>query len=204
MISERSQIMKVLLVSAILALVALSACGGREVTRTETDTVTDLSGYWNDTDARIVADSIVDQCLNGRWFDVQETRDSRVSDLPVIVVGGVRNQSTEHINVDVFMSEIERSLLNSGRFQIAAGGRERDEVRDERADQSVFASPETAAEFGREVGADYVMTGTVNSIEDQEDDTRAIFYQVNIELIDVETALKVWMGSTEIKKIIEW
>ncbi|OPX29119.1 MAG: hypothetical protein B1H09_06770 [Gemmatimonadaceae bacterium 4484_173] len=196
--------MKVLLVSAILALVALSACGGREVTRTETDTVTDLSGYWNDTDARIVADSIVDQCLNGRWFDVQETRDSRVSDLPVIVVGGVRNQSTEHINVDVFMSEIERSLLNSGRFQIAAGGRERDEVRDERADQSVFASPETAAEFGREVGADYVMTGTVNSIEDQEDDTRAIFYQVNIELIDVETALKVWMGSTEIKKIIEW
>ena len=204
MISERSQIMKVLLVSAILALVALSACGGRDVTRTETDTVTDFSGYWNDTDARIVADSIVDQCLNGRWFDVRETRDSRVSDLPVIVVGGVRNQSTEHINVDVFMSEIERSLLNSGRFQIAAGGRERDEVRDERADQSVFASPETAAEFGREVGADYVMTGTVNSIEDQADDTRAIFYQVNIELIDVETALKVWMGSTEIKKIIEW
>ena len=204
MISERSQIMKVLLVTAVVALVVLTACGGREVTRTDTDTVTDLSGYWNDTDARIVADSIVDQCLNGRWFDVRETRDSRVSALPVIVVGGVRNQSIEHINVDVFMSEIERSLLNSGRFQIAAGGRERDEVRDERADQSVFASPETAAEFGREVGADYVMTGTVNSIEDQADDTRAIFYQVNIELIDVETALKVWMGSTEIKKIIEW
>ncbi|MCD6587499.1 MAG: penicillin-binding protein activator LpoB [Candidatus Fermentibacteraceae bacterium] len=196
--------MKVLLVTAVVALVVLTACGGREVTRTDTDTVTDLSGYWNDTDARIVADSIVDQCLNGRWFDVRETRDSRVSALPVIVVGGVRNQSIEHINVDVFMSEIERSLLNSGRFQIAAGGRERGEVRDERRDQSVFASPETAAEFGREVGADYVMTGTVNSIEDQEDDTRAIFYQVNIELIDVETALKVWMGSTEIKKIIEW
>ncbi|MEA3266671.1 MAG: penicillin-binding protein activator LpoB, partial [Candidatus Fermentibacteria bacterium] len=74
----------------------------------------------------------------------------------------------------------------------------------ERRDQSIFASPSTAAEFGREVGADYVMTGTVNSIEDQEDNTRVIFYQVNIELIDVETALKVWMGSTEIKKVIEW
>ncbi|HPR22527.1 MAG TPA: penicillin-binding protein activator LpoB, partial [Candidatus Sabulitectum sp.] len=89
-------------------------------------------------------------------------------------------------------------------FRIASGGRERDEIRDERRDQTIFASPETAAQFGREIGADYVMTGTVNSIEDQIDDTRAVFYQVNIELIDVETALKVWMGSTEIKKIIEW
>lgn len=197
--------MKVLLIAVVFLLLLVAACGGREVTRTDTDIVTDLSGYWNDTDARIVADSIVDQCLNGRWFDSERVREEgRVRNIPVIVVGGVRNQSTEHINVDVFMSEIERALLNSGRFQIAAGGRERDEVRGERRDQTIFASPATAAEFGREVGADYVMTGTVNSIEDQESDTRAIFYQVNLELIDVETALKVWMGSTEIKKIIEW
>jgi uncharacterized protein (TIGR02722 family) len=197
--------MKAFIVASVFVLLVLTACGSREVTRTETDTVTDLSGYWNDTDARIVADSIVGQCLRGRWFVQRETRgDGRVSSIPVIVVGGVHNQSSEHINVDVFMSEIERSLLNSGVFQIAAGGSERGEVRGERRDQSVFASPETAAEFGREIGADFIMTGTVNSIEDQLDDTRAVFYQVNLELIDVETALKVWMGSTEIKKIIEW
>lgn len=192
--------------SVLLAVLLIVACGGREVTRTETDTVTDLSGRWNDTDARIVADSIVDQCLTGRWVITARSNgeNGRSTGLPVILVGGVRNQSIEHINVDVFMSEIERSLLNSGSFSIAAGGRERDEVRGERRDQTIFASPETAAEFGREIGADYVMTGTVNSIEDQEGDTRAVFYQVNLELIDVETALKVWMGSTEIKKIIEW
>jgi len=196
--------MRVLL-GLVFVLVLVAGCGSREVTRTDTDTVTDLSGYWNDTDARIVADSIVEQCLNGRWFDSERVADSgRIRELPVIVVGGVRNQSTEHINVDVFMSEIERALLNSGEFSIAAGGRERTEVRDERRDQTIFASPETAAAFGREIGADYVMTGTVNSIEDQEGSTRAIFYQVNLEMINVETALKVWMGSTEIKKIIEW
>lgn len=192
--------------AVVLSVLLAAACGGREVTRTQTDTVTDLSGRWNDTDARIVADSIIDQCLNGRWVSSSRlvVAQRGEAELPVILVGGVRNQSIEHINVDVFMSEIERSLLNSGQFRIAAGGRERDEVRDERRDQTIFASAETAAQFGREIGADYVMTGTVNSIEDQEGDTRAVFYQVNIELIDVETALKVWMGSTEIKKIIEW
>lgn len=197
--------MKVLFVS-VLAVALLAACGGREVTRTDTDTVTDLSGRWNDTDARIVAGSIVDQCLSGRWVSMSRVTDVGRGEvaLPVILVGGVRNQSMEHINVGVFMSEIERALLNSGSFSIASGGRERDEIRDERRDQAIFASPETAAQYGRETGANYVMTGTLNSIEDQVDNTRAVFYQVNLELIDVETALKVWMGSTEIKKIIEW
>lgn len=192
---------------ASAAVLVLAACGGREVTRTDPGTTTDLSGYWNDTDAGMVADSIVDQCLDGTWLDrYTATRTQRGDEYrqPIILVGGVRNQSTEHINTDIFMSEIERSLLDSGRMQIAAGGRERDEVRDERYDQQIFASPETAAEFGREMGADYIMTGTVNSITDEEGSTRAVYYQVNLELIDVETALKVWMGSLEIKKIIEW
>ncbi|PIE51478.1 penicillin-binding protein activator LpoB [Candidatus Fermentibacteria bacterium] len=191
--------------AVLFVFLMVLACGGREVTRTDTDTVTDLSGRWNDTDARIVADSIVNQCINGSWAVTRSpSYDGSRGQQPVILVGGVVNQSIEHINVDVFMSEIERSLLNSGRFRIASGGRERDEVRGERRGQNIFASPETAAQFGRETGADFVMTGTLNSIEDQEGDTRAVFYQVNLELIDVETALKVWMGSTEIKKIIEW
>jgi uncharacterized protein (TIGR02722 family) len=190
-----------------VAVSILAACGGRQVTRTDPDTTTDLSGYWNDTDARMVADSIVEQCLGGSWlreYEAVHTARGERPPEPTVLVGGVRNQSTEHINTDVFMSEIERSLLDSGQMQIAAGGAERDGIRGERSDQQIFASPETAAEFGREIGADYIMTGTVNSITDEEGSTRAVFYQVNLELIDVETALKVWMGSLEIKKIIEW
>ncbi len=197
--------MKRLLLLALLPIV-LAGCGGTTVTRTDPGTVTDLSGHWNDTDSRIVADSMVDQCLADPWLNVtyRGEPDRGVSPKPVIVVGGIRNQSLEHINTDVFMSDIERALLNSGRVLIAAGGAERGEVREERREQSIFASPETAAQFGREVGADFVMVGTVNSVEDQEGDVRAVYYQVNLELISVETALKVWMGSTEIKKIIEW
>ena len=196
---------KLLLLAALAALIA--GCGGRTVTRTDPGTVTDLSGHWNDTDSRIVADSMVAQCLAGAWLNVSYRGDggSRSEDSrPVIVVGGIRNQSLEHINTGVFMSNIERALLNSGRVLIAAGGGSREEVRQERREQSIFASPESAAQFGREVGADYVMLGTVNSVEDQEGSVRAVYYQVNLELVDVETALKSWMGSTEIKKIIEW
>lgn len=188
------------------AAVIFAGCGGREVTRTDTDLVTDLSGYWNETDARMVADSMVDQCLDGRWltdFNSGGVREEPAA-VPVIVVGGIYNESSEHINTDLFMNQIERALLESGEVQIAAGGASRVEVRVERADQSVFASPETAAAFGREIGADYVMTGDIGSIVDEEGDTRSVYYQISLELIDVETALKSWMGSLEIKKMIEW
>ena len=197
---------RVLLTASALLLVMLAGACGREVTRTDPDTVTDLSGYWNETDARMVADSMVGQCLAGTWlarFTGDGERGGR-PETPVVVVGGIYNESSEHINTDLFMNEIERALLESGMVLIAAGGEAREEVRSERSDQQRFASEATAAEFGREVGADFVMTGNLGSIVDEEGDTRTIYYQVSLELIDVETVLKAWMGSTEIKKIIEW
>ncbi len=195
---------KILVTSALIALIA--GCGGREVTRTDPDTVTDLSGYWNETDAHMVADSMITQCLDGRWLTHFASRGTRGEHPagPVIVVGCIFNESSEHINTDIFMNAIEQSLLESGEVQIAAGGASRGEVRSEREDQVIFASPATAAAFGHEIGADYVMTGSVGSIVDEEGSVRSIYYQISLELIDVETALKSWIGSLEIKKMIEW
>ncbi len=199
-----NNVFKILVISAVAVLVI--GCGGRDVTRTDPDTVTDLSGYWNETDAHMVADSMVSQCLDGNWLDNFTISSSRGENptLPVVVVGGIYNESSEHINTDIFMNAIEQTLLESGRVLIAAGGESRGEVRSERADQTVFASPATAAAFGQEIGADFVMTGSIGSIVDEEGSTRSIYYQISLELIDVETALKSWIGSLEIKKMIEW
>ncbi|NOQ21437.1 MAG: penicillin-binding protein activator LpoB [Candidatus Aegiribacteria sp.] len=199
-----NSVFKILVTVAVIALVI--GCGGRDVTRTDPDTVTDLSGYWNETDAHMVADSMITQCLDGRWlgdFSYRISRGERPL-LPVIVVGGIYNASSEHINTDIFMTAIEQALLESGRVQIAAGGTGRGEVRSERQDQTIFSSPETAAAFGHEIGADFVMTGNIGSIVDEEGSTRSMYYQISLELIDVETALKSWIGSLEIKKMIEW
>jgi len=196
--------LKILL--AVAAITVIAGCGGREVTRTDPDTVTDLSGYWNETDAHMVADSMIVQCLSGRWladFSTDRSRGER-SLQPVIVVGGIYNLSSEHINTDIFMNAIEQAFLESGEIQIAAGGASRGEVRSEREDQIIFSSPQTAAAFGHEIGADFVMTGNIGSIVDEESSTRSIYYQISLELIDVETALKSWIGSLEIKKMIEW
>jgi penicillin-binding protein activator len=194
--------MRFFVIGALLIAVVLGCGCGRTVTRTDPGTVTDLSGWWNDTDARLVADSMITLCLEGRWLNEAST--GTRGETPSIVVGSVINRSTEHISTDVFMNEIESFFIESGHVTVVAGRTERGEVRDERRDQERFASPETAAEFGRELGADYVMMGSIDSIVDESGDTRAVYYQISLELIDVETVEKVWMDNLEIKKIIEW
>lgn len=125
-------------------------------------------------------------------------------DRPVIVVGSVLNRTTEHISTDVFMNEIERAFVNSDLIDVVAARGERGEIRGEREDQQRFATAATAASFGREIGADYIMMGTIDSIVDESGGKRAVYYTVTLELTDVETIRKVWMSNLEIKKIVEW
>ncbi|MCI0529304.1 MAG: penicillin-binding protein activator LpoB [Nitrospira sp.] len=177
----------------------VSACG-MKVSRVEPDTVTDLSGRWNDTDSRLVAQEMVSEALNRPWVDkfVNQHRKE-----PTVIVGTVVNNSHEHISVQTFVKDLERELTNSGRVVFVASKSEREEVREERQEQQEFSSEETAKGLGKEIGADYMLKGVINTILDEAKGTKAIFYQVDLEMIDIEKNSKVWFGQKKIKKIIE-
>ena len=59
---------------------------------------------------------------------------------------------------------------------------------------SVFASPETMKRFQQETGANYMLIGDITSIVDQEGGDKVKYYQVNLELVDIETNRKAWLG----------
>lgn len=191
---------KYFLILMTLILLLVGCGGGRTVKRISTDEVTDLSGKWNDTDSRLVAEKMVSDMLSRPWLtDFVKDNDKR----PTVIVGTVRNMSSEHVNMEVFIKDIERELINSGQVQFVASREEREEIREERKDQQIYASMETAKRLGQEYGADYVLIGTFKSVEDVLEGKKAILYSVDLELIDVEKNLKVWIGNKKIKKFIE-
>lgn len=182
-------------------LVGLTACGGEtRVTRIDAGVVTDLSGRWNDTDSRIVAESMVKEALEYPWLNTFSQSKRRQ---PVVVVGTVLNSSHEHINVHTFVTDLERELTNSQKVTFVAGKNERDEVRSERKEQAMYAREDTQKAPGREIGADYIMKGTIATILDEADGTKAMFYQVDLQMVDLESNAKVWFGQKKIKKVIE-
>ncbi|MDF0651514.1 MAG: penicillin-binding protein activator LpoB [Nitrospira sp. LK265] len=189
-----------LVVPVSIALV-LSGCGHEtKVTRVDAAAVIDLSGRWNDTDSRMVAEAMVKDALQYPWLGNFEKTNQRQ---PVVVVGTVLNSSHEHINVQTFITDLERELTNSQKVTFVAGKGERDEVRAERKEQAIYAREETQKAPGKETGADFMMKGTIATILDEVDGTKAVFYQVDLQMIDLENNAKIWYGQKKIKKVVE-
>ena len=131
--------------------------------------------------------------LSGRWNDtdsrltaeamIKEALGSpwpqRFSQLmgrtPVVVVGTVLNRTHEQLNTQTFVQDLERALMRSG----------------------------TVKPLGQESGADFMLQGTINSLVDELDSTRAVFYQVDLELLDITSNVKVWQGQKKVKKVVE-
>jgi len=185
----------------VLALVGFSGCGAEtRVTRVDSGVVTDLSGRWNDTDSRMVAESMVKEALEYPWLNNFSQSKRRQ---PVVVVGTVLNNSHEHINVDTFVTDLERELTNSQKVTFVAAKNEREEVRTERKEQAMYSREDTQKAPGKEIGADYMMKGTIATIHDEADGTKAMFYQIDLQMVDLESNAKVWFGQKKIKKVIE-
>ncbi|MFV2004032.1 MAG: penicillin-binding protein activator LpoB [Gammaproteobacteria bacterium] len=189
---------KQLVITASL-LFLLAGCG-QTVTRVESDSVTDLSGNWNDTDSRLVAEEMIQDVLSRGWL-AKFNRDKGKS--PTVIVGTVRNLSHEHINTRTFVADMERELINSGAVEFVASASERDEVRGEVKDQDLNASEATRKALGQEVGADFMLQGSINTIVDAISGEQARFYQIDLTLIELGTNRKVWVGQKKIKKTIE-
>lgn len=192
-----------LLYISLSALLAFSGClPSQKVERISLETRTDFSGRWNDTDARYVAEDMIADVISKPWLVQFRTKYDKA---PTVIVGRVRNETMEHIDAEVFTKEMERAFVNTGQVSIVADRREREDIRDERYDQLEHASDETTKKLGEELGADYMLIGNINSIVDESVSGKevAIFYTVNLELVNIQSNQKVWLGNKKIKKYIK-
>ena len=188
-------------VVAGLMLVLMSGCSSMpKVTRTDAGEQIDVSGEWNDTDSQLVSAEMITDVLSRPWIsDYNEKKNEK----PRVIVGAVLNKSHEHINTETFVADLEREVTNSGKVRFVASKEQRDEVRDERMDQAQNASMKTAKNMGQESGADFMLKGQINTIMDEAGKISLKYYQVELELIDMETNEKVWIGQKKIKKVVK-
>ncbi|MGH7476653.1 MAG: penicillin-binding protein activator LpoB [Longimicrobiales bacterium] len=186
---------------ALLALVFTSAACQKRVSRIDPESVTDLSGRWNDTDSRLVANELIGQSLTGPWLT--QFAATNGGEPPVVIVGDFENRTMEHIPVGTFLRDLERAFITSGAVRVVASQDERGSVRAEREDQQENARADTRARVGQELGARYMLQGEIQAIEDQEGRERIVYYQVDATLVDLESNIKTWVGQHRIKKYIE-
>lgn len=189
------------IVTAIAAVSVLSVSCSRKVTRIDPGEQIDLSGRWNNTDSRITAEKMIDDILREKWVgDFQEAHSGQ---RPVVIVGFVTNKSTEHIDAETFVKDVEQSFVKTGKVRLVQGGKKREEIRAERADQQTNASTASMKKFGLEQGADFMLQGSINSIIDAQKRKKVVYYQVNLELTNLQSNEVVWIGDKKIAKYVK-
>lgn len=189
-------------ISAVaLATVIISSCSPRTVTRVNPTDAIDISGNWNNTDSRMVADEMTQSILSAGWLSTH--LENKKGAKPVVIVGLVQNKSHEHIDAETFVKDVERAFIQNSRVRLVQGGKKREELRAEKADQQSNASVSTMKKFGLENGADYILQGSINSIVDSHKRQKVVYYQVNLELTDIQTNEVVWIGDKKISKYVK-
>jgi len=192
---------KIGVVIGVVLLLASSCASTSGVKRVDASTQTDLSGFWNDTDVRIVCESLINDCLNSPRVD--QAIKAMGGKTPTVLVGTFRNESSEHIDTSIITSTMETTIFNSGKMDFVAGGSTRNQLRAERQDQQANASEGSAAGLANETGANFMLFGSIKTIIEKAGNQTVRTYFVSAEMTNVETNTRMWMGqNNEIKKIV--
>ena len=178
------------------------SCATTSINRVDAAQQTDISGYWNDTDVRLICNALIEDCITSPRIERFAQENKR---LPVFIIGRFKNDSSEHIDTSIIVKKMQTAILNSGKAEFVADSASREEVRAEREEQNMGnASEETAKALGNETGADFLLQGSVKSMVQKAGNTTVRTYHVSADLINIETNRIIWSGfNDDIKKVIK-
>lgn len=192
-----------LFIASLIGMSTMLACEPtyRDVKRVPVDTVVDVDYRFNDTDARQVWQGMTNDAMFRGWIDrwAAEHNGQR----PIIIIGNIKNNTQDYINTNLFTRNFEREMLNSGRVRVVSARNDRGDLRDERLQGQEWNSPATRKIMKNELGADLMLLGDINDVTQRSLNGRVVskYYQVNLDLSDIESNEKAWIGSVEVKKV---
>lgn len=177
------------------------SCASTSVKRySSNDKVKDLSGYWNDNDVNLVCTALIDSCIKSKRVAEFEKKYKRT---PVVIIGTIRNKSVERIDTSILSKRFQNVIINDGTLEFVADANQREELRSEKYDQADNAY-DTAKSIGNEIAADFMLQGSVTTIVDTAGREQVRTYQVDMQLIDLETNKIIWSDqNNDIKKYIK-
>lgn len=178
-------------------LILISACGSREFTEGKYDDLAEdrhLDDKFNESDMRRIADTMVASLV-----DSPVVKESKKP--PVVLVTLVKNRTQEHIDMKSMTDKIRVALVKSGKFKFTEK-ETRDEVSEELKyqNESGFVDPETARKKGKQIGANFFLTGEITDRVQEVGGKKYVYYKCTFNLVNIQTNLIDWTDEKELRK----
>lgn len=193
-----------LLLAALVPLVSCSSTKYGDARATETVNID-----WGSTDLQTFSEAMVKSLLNAPQLAYLDGPGKRDDKRVIVALGGIQNRSSEHIDTGAVSDSIKTELLRSGRFRFVAVGAGQDEIGSQvRFQNDGRVNPEMAKQFGKQLGADVILYGTLRSIEKRKGRSietagvkaEDVYYLFVLDAVNIETGEIIWSDKGEIRK----
>lgn len=121
---------------------------------------------------------------------------------PILVVMGIENRTDEHVDTKAITDTIRTKLINDGKASFINESR-RDALMKEQGYQLVNCTPETQTLIGKQLGARYMLTGSLVKIKKDTPKQLSlsrkeqVYLQLTVEVTDLQTGLIAWTTQKE-------
>ena len=183
-------------VIALLGLAVLLGGCSNKVSYGDAQAVETTTVDFGSTDLQKIAGEMTESMLSSGAV-AQITQGNR----PIVFVESIKNKTSEHIDTESVTDSISTKLLNSGKFRFVDMDRVeavRSQLDFQNNDELV--NQNTAIQFGKMVGAQYMLYGNLSSIVKNAGSDKDVYYKMTMRLMDLETGLIEWADETEIRK----
>lgn len=182
----------------VLLIVALmfTACGTKTYTKgkyVDPDEVYLLSDKFVESDLQMIAEQLSESLLSSDMLGSQPTK-------PAIIISLFTNSTDEHIDILSLTNKMRVKLLKSNRFVFLNERLRKEMAKEYEYQSSGYVNPETAKQKGKQIGADWLISGHITSIRQPVGKKEIVYYKTTLEVTDLETSAILWADEVEVKK----
>jgi penicillin-binding protein activator len=175
----------------------LTSCGPKAFVKGDYDKDVEeenlLTDGWSETDMQKAVQELVQSALNHRAIRTANTP-------PVVMVTRLQNKTSEHIDTQNITDMITVELTKTGDVQFVDAAAREDIAAEYEYQDSGMVNRETKKGKGKQIGADMIMNGRIESIVQEAGKDKTIYYKVTLNMTNLSTGIIMWTDHKQIRK----
>ncbi len=185
-----STILSIVIISAPLFLTTGCAAFRMSVADRDPAEASRLSAKYDHEDLLTLSTEMVEAVLSTPNFPGPKDKN------PILADMGIQNRTKSHLDMKAMADTITTKLMDTGKIRLTNTNR-RDALLREQGFQLTNCTPETRSKIGKQLGAKYMMTGSLAEIEKTSgrqvrvSEKQDVYYQLTVEITDLESGLVV-------------
>ncbi|HRO66028.1 MAG TPA: penicillin-binding protein activator LpoB [Pseudobdellovibrionaceae bacterium] len=187
---------RLILSTMVLSFLALASCGPKAFVKGEYDDVERenlLNDQWSETDMQKAVHDLVASLVNSREIN-------KPGKVPVVIVTGLQNKTSEHIDTQSIMDMVRVELMKTGKVAFIDKEAREDIAKEYEYQNSGMVDEGTRKGPGGQVGADFSINGRLDSIVQEVGKDKSVYYKLTLNMTNIKTSVISWSDQKQIRK----